>query len=773
MSLKEPLKSDVVRLALLMGLCATIGVYLILTTAVIATDGVFYVEQAKRLAQDPAGVCRRCPPGYPFLLWTSHRIASLFASEDSPALWADSARAVTLLCRVLALVPLYFLGKRLVGSGHSFWALLVLIVLPYPAFYGSDILREWPYVLFLGAGVLLLHWSLTTGRWWAFALVGLDAGLGYLIRPESAQLPVYALLGLAVVRNASCETRLAMRGSRRFAAAVLLIAGFAATVTPYVSASGSLLPHQLRPLGPNMPPVISAVGPKPATENPLEFEVRQGDLLELRIQASDPDDDELSFSLAQIPAGSRPVYGFGSIPAGRRFWTISEQEKDSLMTHHPERWECEGVAWYAYARADARAGLRPVYRFWSPARQQHFYTMSESEKDAIIAESTADLWVFEGAVLYAFGEADRPADAIAVYRFWDPQRGYSWATTPPAEPDIQKDAVAWYVHPAGPSPAGAKVEGNVFRWRPEAGQQGEYPMNIIATDGRLPCCQLVTVRVTGDGTTRHDQVDRLLPRTSAYAGLMLPAGAYLWNLNATILQSPTLGDLPRAVNAVVAAVGENLMVLAVLPWVLGLYRCLRGRTGSLEWVLIASVLIVNLGLMLGRQIWFASGSDRRYAVAVISLTIFVLPMGLDVLAQAISRVRIFRGRSQRFWFGLLIAGSVLLCMPKLLLTPLRSEKVGLRTAGEWLRQNTPSDSVVAEPDHRVSFYAQRCGLLYKRHPDSRKADYVVEIARGDPKQMLAGWTQVYSVPLSSRGDKTVIVYRTDRGKQQSGPDEGP
>jgi hypothetical protein len=765
MNRSEPLKSDVVRLALLMGFCAAIGVYLILTTAVIATDGVFYVEQAKRLAQDPAGVCRRCPPGYPFLLWTSHRIASLFASEDSPALWANSARAVTLLCRVLALVPLYFLGKRLAGAGHSFWALLVLIVLPYPAFYGSDILREWPYVLFLGAGVLLLHWSLTTGRWWAFALVGVDAGLGFLIRPESAQLLVYALLGLTVVRSASCEEGHSVRASRRFAAAVLLIAGFAAMVTPCVSASGSLLPHQLRPLGPNTPPVISAVGRKPAAENPLEFEVRRGDLLELRIQASDPDDDELSFSLAQIPTGSRPVYVFGSIPPGRRFWTISEQEKDLLMTHHSETWECEGVAWYGYASADARAGLQPVYRFWSSTRQQHFYTMSESEKDAIIAESTADSWVFEGAVFYAFGEANRPADAIAVYRLWDPRRGYSWATTLPTEPDVQKDAVAWYVQPAGTPPAGAKVEGSVFSWRPEPGQQGEYPMNIIATDGRLPCCQLVTVRVTSDGSTRHDQVERPLPRTSAHAGLALPGGAYLWNLDAMALRSPTLGDLPRAVNAVAAAVGENLMVLVVLPWILGLYCHLRNRAGSLERVLIVAVLIVNLGLMLARQIWFASGSDRRYAVAVISLTIFVLPTGHAVLAQAISGVRVFRGRSQRFWFGLLIAASVLFCMPKLLLTPLRSEKVGLRKAGEWLRENTPTDSVVAEPDRRVSFYAQRRGLLYKRHPDSRKADYVVEVARGDPKQMLAGWTQAYSVALDRRSHRTVIVYRTDRGRR--------
>ncbi len=182
------LKSDVLRLAFLLGLCSAIGVYLILTTSLITKDGVFYIEQARLIALDPAAVCRRYPPGYPFLLWASHEMASLFVEGDSPMLWAYSAQAVTLLCRVLTLIPLYLLGRLLVGAVNSFWALFVLVILPYPAFYGSDVLREWPYLLFLSTGMLLLYWGLTTRRWWVLGLVGLDAGLGYLIRPECAQL---------------------------------------------------------------------------------------------------------------------------------------------------------------------------------------------------------------------------------------------------------------------------------------------------------------------------------------------------------------------------------------------------------------------------------------------------------------------------------------------------------------------------------------------------------------------------------------------------------
>ncbi|HOV78183.1 MAG TPA: hypothetical protein PLS24_09135, partial [Sedimentisphaerales bacterium] len=93
---RDPWKFDVLRLALLMGLGSVIGVYLILTTTLITKDGVFYIEQAQQIAQDPAGVCRRHPPGYPFLIWAGHAIASRFAEGDSPRLWAYSAQAVTL-----------------------------------------------------------------------------------------------------------------------------------------------------------------------------------------------------------------------------------------------------------------------------------------------------------------------------------------------------------------------------------------------------------------------------------------------------------------------------------------------------------------------------------------------------------------------------------------------------------------------------------------------------------------------------------------------------
>ncbi|MGE5293461.1 MAG: ArnT family glycosyltransferase, partial [Solirubrobacterales bacterium] len=265
---RRQLRADILRLALLMGLCSAIGLYLILTTSLITKDGVFYIEQAKRLVQDPAGVCRRYPPGYPFLLWASHRVASLFVESDSPMVWTYSAQAVTLLCRVLTLMPLFLLGRLLVGSAGSFWALLILIVLPYPAFYGSDVLREWPYLLFLSTGVLLLYWGLSTRRWWVLGLVGLDAGLGSLIRPECIQLILYAVVGLIVVERSSDAAGRLLRPMRPLRAGSLMIAVLAVPILPYVRAAGSIVPHQLRISSVNTPPVISAVGTRAASNTP-------------------------------------------------------------------------------------------------------------------------------------------------------------------------------------------------------------------------------------------------------------------------------------------------------------------------------------------------------------------------------------------------------------------------------------------------------------------------------------------------------------------------
>ncbi len=238
-------KSDVINLAILIFITSSLGVYLIATTVLIANDGVFYIERAQKLSSNPAGIIEAHAPGYVFLIFVAHKFVSLFSDSSSVYTWIYSAQSVNLLCRVLALVPLYFIGKLLVGSRNSFWALVVLILLPYPAKYGSDVLRDWPHILFLATGFLFLLWGAKQGKLWMFGVVGLAAGFGYIIRPECAQLMLYGVLWLLVgLFLPKCN----MNRLKLFCALFILLVGFAIPIAPYIKARERFLPRKLKAL---------------------------------------------------------------------------------------------------------------------------------------------------------------------------------------------------------------------------------------------------------------------------------------------------------------------------------------------------------------------------------------------------------------------------------------------------------------------------------------------------------------------------------------------
>jgi hypothetical protein len=238
-------KEDFFNLFILVLIASVLGIYLIATTVLIAKDGVFYIERAQKLSSDPVGVLKAHPPGYPFLIFVAHKFATLFADNSSVFTWIYSAQSATLLCRLIALVPLYFIGKFLIGGKRSFWAVLILMILPYPAEYGSDALRDWPHILFLAVGFLFLLWGSERGKWWIFGMIGLVAGLGCIIRPECVQLVVYGILWLLIrLLKPKCN----MSRSALLCALFILLIGFAIPTVPYVIEAGRILPSKLEDL---------------------------------------------------------------------------------------------------------------------------------------------------------------------------------------------------------------------------------------------------------------------------------------------------------------------------------------------------------------------------------------------------------------------------------------------------------------------------------------------------------------------------------------------
>jgi hypothetical protein len=226
---------------LIAALC--IGIYLIVTTAIIAKDGVSFINYAGQLDIAPVKTMKNefQHPGYPWLILIAHKITNFFHPNSSVLSWIYCGQAVTLLFRLLAITMLYFLGRQLVGAGMSFWAVLVLVFLPEPAKYGSDALSDWPHLFFLFAGLLFLTVGAMNYKWWLFGLAGLAAGAGYLVRPECAQIVVLGSLwcGLQIFRTQNTEGRL-----RALSAAFFLLATFVIIAAPYMKLKGAIFPKK-------------------------------------------------------------------------------------------------------------------------------------------------------------------------------------------------------------------------------------------------------------------------------------------------------------------------------------------------------------------------------------------------------------------------------------------------------------------------------------------------------------------------------------------------
>ena len=101
-----------------------------------------------------------------------------------------------------------------------------------------------------------------------------------------------------------------------------------------------------------------------------------------------------------------PVYRFNT--GTYHFYTASESEKNALLASMPG-WTLEGIAFYADAGSVAQD--LPVYRFNTGT--YHFYTISEAEKNYILANIPG--FVLEGVAFYA--SAVSGAQLLPVYRF--------------------------------------------------------------------------------------------------------------------------------------------------------------------------------------------------------------------------------------------------------------------------------------------------------------------------------------------------------------------
>jgi hypothetical protein len=237
-------KTDFKNIIILSTIILLIGGYLIATTVLISKDGILYINCAKEFAGKPfIDTVRNLPVsiGYPFMIYLAHNVSGLFSNTEFLQSWILSAQTTSLVSKLIASVALYFIGSFLVGRKAAFWGVLILSFLPDSAEYGSDAITEWPHLMFLCIGFLVLLWGSRLGNIWMFGLAGIIAGLGYLIRAEACQLVIYggAWLTFCLIRPQNKISR-----PKASVAIVLLATGFTVVTLPYMIHKGYAFPEQ-------------------------------------------------------------------------------------------------------------------------------------------------------------------------------------------------------------------------------------------------------------------------------------------------------------------------------------------------------------------------------------------------------------------------------------------------------------------------------------------------------------------------------------------------
>ena len=255
----EPAMSHLSRIARIGFLTVAAAAYFYWTShhaEVSFADGLRYIREAQTIKRgDYAGGLLNAVdhPVHPILIALAHRWID---PDPGPYAWQTAAQAVATLALVLAVVPLYLLGRDLFEDETT--ALLACIFVlsnPVISYIEVNVLSESTFLLFWLFGLWASVRFLREGKFgWLPPAIGFG-GLAYLTRPEGMLLHV-ALVATLLLLPLHRVTRI--NWPRWCAAVALLVLGPALLIGPYVLWKGGLgtKPAVARMLGtmPEAPP---------------------------------------------------------------------------------------------------------------------------------------------------------------------------------------------------------------------------------------------------------------------------------------------------------------------------------------------------------------------------------------------------------------------------------------------------------------------------------------------------------------------------------------
>lgn len=164
------------------------------------------------------------------------------------------------------------------------------------------------------------------------------------------------------------------------------------------------------------------------------------------------DDFVFSCTTTETPIGvdALPIYRFWSDAKQTHFYTITAEERDTVIATYPTFiWKYEGAVFGALEYTGSCAtNYSPVYRFWSDRLQRHFYTIDETEKDSVIANLSATWNRFEGPRFCA-AKSQLPS-SLPIYRFWSDQlQSHFYTINEPEKDNVLNNLSNTWNHPEG------------------------------------------------------------------------------------------------------------------------------------------------------------------------------------------------------------------------------------------------------------------------------------------------------------------------------------
>lgn len=230
----------------------------------------------------------------------------------------------------------------------------------------------------------------------------------------------------------------------------------------------------------------------------------------------------------------------------------------------------------------------------------------------------------------------------------------------------------------------------------------------------------------------------------------------------------TPSNIMSAFNKLVENIGETLMWFFVPALLIGMYKKLKAQ----KWHEPEKFSIITLAaLYISLMMWLYCKHgymSKRHTLPLLIILILYIPAGLKEIANWLQE-RFSRkietsantNRDERFWFLVLFLIGISICSVKLFRS-YSTEKHGYRAAAEWLKANTDSAAIVAIPDMRISFYAQRTGVLYENGEIPANAVYIVRISKDhkDEAALTKAFGKVeYEYVSKSKREANVIIYR--------------